>query len=104
MGPMSQVIERNKSFALCPRFQFTFWCLATMAFLSTVLTLSCGGGTATSATVPSAQVIQVSLSPQTAQVGLGGQIQFSAAVSGSSAGVSWSVSGVAGGSRDRRND
>src|SRR5208282_1543111 len=80
------------SFTLCLRFRRTCWCLAAIALLSAVLTLSCGG-----ASVTPAPVIEVSLAPPTAQVVLRGQVQFTAAVSGSSAGVSWSVNGTAGG-------
>jgi hypothetical protein len=65
-----------------------------MVLLGAVLTLSCGGGTAAPT---QAEAVQVSLTPQAGQVALLGQIQFSATVSGSSAGVSWSVSGAAGG-------
>jgi hypothetical protein len=64
-----------------------------MGLLSLVLISSCGGGAATTP----APVIEVSLAPQSAQVALLGQIQFTAAVSGSSAGVTWSVNGAAGG-------
>ena len=92
MGPTSQVIEQNTSFTLCIRFGLTCWCLAIIALLSAVLTLSCGG-----ATVGSSPEIQVSISPQTAQVALRAQFKFSATVSGSGLGVSWSVNGTAGG-------
>lgn len=61
--------------------------------------LDCGGRSAISeTTVRAAPAIQVSLTPQSAQVALLGQIRFLATVSGSSAGVSWSANGVAGGS------
>jgi len=92
MGPMSQVIEQSRSFTLCLRFGRTCWCLAAIALLSAVLTLSCGGGT----TPP--LIVQVSVTPRTVQVVLRGQVQFAADVSGSSAGVSWSVNGAGGGS------
>ena len=98
MSSTNQVIvERNKSFALRTRFRVTRWYLATIALLSAVLTLSCGGGAGGSATT--ASVIQVSVTPATAQVVLMGQIQFSATVSGASGGVSWSVNGGAGGNQ-----
>jgi len=93
MRATSQDMERNDSVALCMPYRLTCWCLATTALLGAVLTLSCGGGTTTLVQV---QPIEVSVAPQTAQVVLGGQIQFSASVSGSSAGVTWSVSGPAG--------
>ena len=98
MSSTNQVIvERNKSFALRTRFRVTRWYLATIALLSAVLTLSCGGANGGSAS--SAPVIQVSVAPATAQVALMGQIQFSATVSGASGGVSWSVNGGAGGNQ-----
>jgi len=92
MSPTSQVIEESRSFTLCLRFGRTCWCLAAIALLSAVLTLSCGGGT----TPP--LIVQVSVTPRTVQVVLRGQVQFAADVSGSSAGVSWSVNGAGGGS------
>jgi len=90
MRATSQVTGRNRKVALRMPYRLTCWCLATTALLSALLTLSCGGGTVTTA-----QVIEVSVAPQSAQVVLGGQIQFSASVSGGSAGVTWSVSGTA---------
>src|SRR5271157_662073 len=91
MDPTGQVKEQTMSLTLCIRFRRPGWCLAALALLSAVLTLSCGGGGTP------ALVIQVSVAPQTAQVVLRGQVQFTAAVSGSSSGVSWSVNGTAGG-------
>ena len=92
MNSTSQVIKQNTSFILFLGFRRTCWCLAALALLSAVLTLSCGGPSAT------APAVQVSLSPQTAQVVVQGQVQFTATVSGSGAGVTWSVNGTAGGS------
>ena len=92
MNSKSQVIKQNTSFIFFLGFRRTCWCLAALALLSAVLTLSCGGPSAT------APAVQVSLSPQTAQVVVQGQVQFTATVSGSSAGVTWSVNGTAGGS------
>ena len=95
MGPTNQAIEQNTSFSLCLRFRRTRWCLAALALLSSVLTLSCGGG---GQSTPQVTAVQVSVLPQSAQVVLQGQVQFTATVTGSSSGVSWSVNGVVGGS------
>jgi len=84
---------RNKRHAFCASFRITGRALATLALLSAVGTLSCGGGTSSSA-VPE---IQVSVNPPTAHVALNGQVQFSATVTGTTVGVSWSVNGIAGG-------
>lgn len=95
MGRTNQAIERNTSFSLCLPFRRARWCLAALALLSSVLTLSCGGG---GQSTPQVTAVQVSVLPQLAQVVLQGQVQFTATVTGSSSGVSWSVNGVAGGS------
>ena len=91
MNSTNQVIKQKTSFIFFLGFRRACWCLAALALLSAVLTLSCGGPSAT------APAVQVSLSPQTAQVVVRGQVQFTATVSGG-AGVSWSVNGTAGGS------
>ena len=92
MNSTSRVIKQNTSFTLCLGFRCACWSLAALALLSAVLTLSCGGSSA------SGPAVQVSLSPQTAQVVVQGQVQFTATVSGGGAGVTWSVNGAAGGS------
>ena len=94
MNPVCQVRVRHSSFVSCKGLRFTCWGLAAMVLVGAVLTLNCGGGAAAPA---QAEAVQVSLTPQSGQVALLGQIQFSATVSGSTAGVSWSVSGAAGG-------
>jgi hypothetical protein len=90
MDHTNQVMELYAGFTLGKRFRRAYWCTAAIALLGAVLNLSCGG------TTP-AQVVTVSVSPATAQVALRGQLQFTASVSGGSAGVSWSVDGAAGG-------
>ena len=92
MNSTSKVIKQNTSYFLFLGSRRTFWYLAMLALLSAVLTSSCGGPSA------SAPAVQVSLSPQSAQVVVQGQVQFTATVSGSSVGVTWSVNGTAGGS------
>jgi len=58
--------------------------------------LDCGGSS-TGASQENPPAVTVSLTPQTAQVALMGQTQFTATVSGGSAGVTWSVDGSSGG-------
>lgn len=90
MTAMRRVMERNRSFTLYMSFRLSCWCLAITALLSALLTLNCGG-------VAPAPEIQVSLAPGTAQAVLGGQVKFSATVTGSASGVSWLVNGTVGG-------
>jgi len=102
MGSTSPVRERNKTFTLYIPTRLAGWFLAATVLLSASLMLNCGGKSAargTSETTGTATPeIVVSLTPQTVQVDLLEQIQFSATVTGSSAGVSWSVNGSVGGS------
>jgi len=70
----------------------TCWSLGAAILVSVLLTLSCGGGD------PQPPVIEVSVSPQTAQVLTGGMVQFSGKVTGSrNLTLTWSVNGVGGG-------
>jgi len=99
MGPMSPVTERKKTFTIYIPSRLAGWLSAATVLLSASLMLNCGGKSASSeTTVTATPAIEVSLNPQTAQVGLVEQIQFSATVTGSSAGVAWSVNGSVGGS------
>ncbi len=69
--------------------QNSFWRASlalTLAFIA-----GCGGGS-------QRQAITVVVSPQSATVAAGASAQFSATVTGDSSGVTWSVSGTAGGS------
>jgi arylsulfate sulfotransferase len=66
----------------------TSWCTSlafTLAFIA-----GCGGG-------QRQQLITVTVSPQSAVVAAGSSVQFTATVTGDSSGVTWSVSGAAGG-------
>ena len=99
MGPGDFVVECCKSFPRCMPIRLVGWASATIVLLSAALMLNCGGKSITTGTNETASPsITVSLSPQTAQVALLGQIQFSATLSGSSAGISWSVNATEGGS------
>ena len=71
--------------------------LAATVLLAAVLTMSCGGKTVQSPASNASQTTRSSLTPQTAQVVLLGQLQFSTTVG--SAGVTWSVNGATGGSQ-----
>jgi len=102
MGPWGMFIERSKTYTRSKPVRLAGWSLATVVLLSATLMVDCGGrsvvtGTGEAAS-PTAQASAVSLLPQTAQVALMGQTQFSATVNGSCAGVSWSVNGAVGGS------
>ena len=72
-----------------------------LAMLSTIILPACGGGGASSGGGGSGSsgTVQVSVSPSTAQVALGQQMQFTASVTGTSnVQVTWQVNGVTGGS------
>jgi len=99
MDPRGMVMEPRKSFTRCKPIGLAGWSSATVVLLYAALMLNCGGKSMTTGNAETASpAIAVSLSPQTAQVALQGQIQFSATLSGGSAGISWSVNGTEGGS------
>ena len=94
MGPTSQVIEQNTSFNLCALL-VGLRCLAIDCSPERCSHVELRWSDSSDSR--SSPEIQVSISPQTAQVVLGAQVKFSATVSGSGLGVSWSVNGIAGG-------
>ena len=102
MDPRGMFMERTDSLTRYEPVRLAGWSLAMLVLLSAALMLNCGGRNnmtgAGEGPSPAAQASAVSLSPQTVQVALMGQTQFSATVNGSSAGVSWSVNGIQGGS------
>jgi len=102
MDPRGMFMERTDSLTRYEPVRLAGWSLAMLVLLSAALMLNCGGRNnmtgAGEGPSPAAQAPAVSLSPQTVQVALMGQTQFSATVNGSSAGVSWSVNGIQGGS------
>jgi len=74
-------------------------CLSVLTSLA-FLTLFTGCGGSSSTTTQTTTAISVTISPMTATVASGGTAQFTATVTGdsTSAGVTWSVNGTAGGS------
>lgn len=97
MVPASRVVEQDKSYSSC-RPTLLNRRFATMIVLLGAALLSSCGRSGEGALTPT-PAVHVSVSPSTAQVALLGQFQFSSAVSGSSAGVTWSVNGIAGGTQ-----
>ncbi len=94
MGPTDMAVERNQRFNICKQLGFAGWFAAVFILVGAAFMLDCGGSASSPAKAPA---VTVSLSPQTAQVALLGQTQFTAMVSGGSGGVTWSVNGSAGG-------
>ncbi|MGC9994047.1 MAG: aryl-sulfate sulfotransferase [Terriglobia bacterium] len=97
MSPTGMTVERNQSFTYCNQFRFAGWFAATIILVSAAFMLDCGGNSTTAPNGNTPAAVTVSLSPQTAQVALLGQTQFTATVTGGSAGVNWSVNGSVGG-------
>ncbi len=95
MGSTDMTVARNQSVTFRKQIRFGGWFAATIILVSATFMLDCGGSATSPANAPAA--VTVSLSPQTAQVALMGQTQFTVTVNGSSEGVSWQVNGSAGG-------
>lgn len=92
MNPAGQVTGLKGRFARGTRVRLQCWLAGTIGVLGVVLALSCGGGTQSQVSA-----IEVSISPLQGQVALRGQVQFTSTLSGSNAGVQWSVNGAVGG-------
>jgi hypothetical protein len=95
MGRIEMVVKLNQSCDFSKPRRLGAWCVAAIILLGATSMLDCGGSATSPANAPAA--VTVSLSPQSAQVALLGQTQFTATVSGGSAGVTWSVNGTVGG-------
>ena len=97
MSPSLMRVERNQRFTTRRPLRFVGPLAAAMVLFSVTFMLDCGGGTTTGQqNAPGATT--VSLSPQTAQVALLGQTQFTATLNGGNEQVTWSVNGSQGGS------
>jgi len=97
MGRTAMAMELNQISVFCKPRRLAGWCVATIILLSATFMLDCGGNSTTAPNGNTPAAVTVSLSPQTAQVALMGQTQFTASVTGGSAGVTWSVNGSVGG-------
>ena len=95
MGPTLNSVERNQRLTNCKPRRFASWCASVIILVSVTFVAGCGGN---SPAGNGPLAVRVSLSPQTAQVALLGQTQFTPTVTGGSGGVTWSVNGAAGGS------
>jgi len=97
MRRTGMAVELNPSSVFCNQFRLAGWFAATIILVSAAFMFDCGGSSTTAPNGNTPAAVTVSLSPQTAQVALLGQTQFTATVAGGSAGVTWSVNGSAGG-------